>query len=200
MRVNWVEGLLFNNMLWTTFQKRQIVSLWRDLVDLKPGFTALEVGCGRGVGSVLFYEEFKPRRIDAVDNDQDMVDKAQKHVRADYDGRINVAVGDVTRLQAADGSYDVVFDFFTMHYVEDWIRGIEEVSRVLKPGGYFAFGEIYENAARSPFVKHVLKHDFEGMFDRQSWVKALAGNRLRLMERKNNLWNYGMAGVARKSI
>jgi ubiquinone/menaquinone biosynthesis C-methylase UbiE len=103
----------------------------------------------------------------------------------------------VTNIASRDGSYDVVFDFFTLDHVEDWRRGISEISRVLKPGGFFAFSELYDNAVRNYLLRNIRPK--EDRFDRQELVKSLAESRMRLMERQNGMYGYGLAGVARKN-
>jgi len=199
-QANWVEKAIINNFVWAAVQRKHIVPVWRASLDLPPDAVASEVGCGRGAGSMILYEEFKPARIDAFDVDENMVKKAKKLLSGEYDGKIDVSVGDVTRMAAADSTYDAVFDFFSMHHVEDWYGGISEISRVLKPGGYFAFAEIYvESVTRNILLRNILRHPAENRFDRSDLIRALAENNLRLMEKRTNLGAYGIVAVARKN-
>ncbi|MFH0863098.1 MAG: class I SAM-dependent methyltransferase [Candidatus Altiarchaeota archaeon] len=199
-KANWVEKAIINNFIWAAVQRKHIVPVWRSSFELKPDALSSEVGCGRGAGSIIIFEEFKPSSVDAFDVDENMVEKAKKLLEGEYDGKIDVSVGDVTKMAAADATYDAVFDFFSMHHVEDWYKGISEISRVLKPGGYFAYAEIYaEEVTKNIVLRNILRHPAKNRFGRSDLVRALAENNLRIMERKANLGSYGVIGVARKS-
>jgi ubiquinone/menaquinone biosynthesis C-methylase UbiE len=198
-KTNWLERTLLNNFLWTLIQSRRILPMWSESMDLQPDSVVLEVGCGRGAGAIMIYDRFKPLRVDAFDVDEYMVRKAYDYTHGGYDGRINVYLGDVANIAASDGTYDAVFDFFTLHHVDDWEKGLSEISRVLKPGGYFAFAELYDTAVKSYVVKNMFRNPPEGRFGRQEWVRALAENRLRLMENKQTIMDYGMIGVTKKA-
>ncbi|MFH1055615.1 MAG: class I SAM-dependent methyltransferase [Candidatus Altiarchaeota archaeon] len=199
MNVSPVERAFLNSFVWSLIQKGYVVPFWRGLFSLSSDSVVLEVGCGRGVGSIILAESFKPARLDALDLDERMVAKARDYVSGEYSGRINIVLGDVTRMSAQDGGYDAVFDFLTMHYVENWQDGLAEVSRVLKPGGYFAFCELYDGGSSNPLAKLMLGHKAGWRFGRRDWVRALAENHMRLLEEKKHLAGYGMIGVARKS-
>jgi ubiquinone/menaquinone biosynthesis C-methylase UbiE len=195
----WAEKLLLNNFIWVLVQRMSILPVWSESMELPAGATILEVGCGRGAGSVILVDWFKPSRVDAFDVDEDMIRKAGEYLPEDYKGKINVSVGDVTNIKAEDNTYDAVFDFFTLQHVKDWRRGLSEISRVLKLGGYFAFGELYGSTLNTYIRRHLITSPVGVRFERGDWVKALAENRLRLMERKRKLLGYGFIGVARKS-
>ena len=198
MRVNWFEKMVVNNFVWALIQRKVVAPVWSKSMKLPAGAVVLEVGCGRGAGAVIIVEEFNPARVDAFDLDEDMIAKAAGYIHDAYKGRINLWVGDVMAIKAAEGTYDAVFDFFNLHHVEDWRRGLSEISRVLKPGGYFAFGELYGSALSSRLIRPMLSHPAEGRFEREDWIKALAENGLRMMEHRRNISNYGLMGVARK--
>ena len=190
----WLEGIAFNNILWTLVQKRLVLPVWSGSVELPEDAVVLEVGCGRGIGSTIIMDAFKPSRIDAIDLDERMVKKAQGYLHGEeYEDRIEVSCGDVSMLGGKADVYDAVFDFFTLKYVNDWMKGLSEISRVLKPGGFFAFGELYG------FEGNWLNVRSGRRFDRRQLVKALAENNLRLMEAKRDLWGHGLVGVARKA-
>ena len=198
MKSGWFENLAFNNLLWAQIQKKQVIPVWKESLKLPEDCTALEVGCGRGVGSASLLDAFNLGRLDAFDIDEKLVKKAGEYVSGEYGGRIRVYVGDVTQIQSGDGTYDAVFDFFTLNQVGDWRKGLSEISRVLKSGGFFAFAEVYGEVYNWHIINHFLVHPEGERIERQSLVKGLAEERLRLMEKRNNLWGNGLVGVARK--
>ena len=120
------------------------------------GGRALELGCGRGVGTELILDLFKADRVDAFDLDSRMVALARKRLRQ-RGPRVQTWVGDASAIPAAANTYDAVFDFGILHHVPDWRRALHEVWRVLKPGGRF-----YAEEALAPLIDHaVMKKLFE---------------------------------------
>jgi ubiquinone/menaquinone biosynthesis C-methylase UbiE len=196
---NRAEGLLVNNFVWALIQRKYILPLWLQSMRIEPNAVILEVGCGRGAGAVMVSEALKPSLFVGFDVDEKQISKAKRYVRGEYDDRIFVYIGDVTAISSSDCQYDAVFDFFTLHHVDDWRKGVAEVSRVLKPGGYFAFAELFDSAIRNYVVQNILRYPKEGRLDRESLVRSLAENRLRLMENTKAMGGRGIVGVARKS-
>jgi len=55
---------------------------------------------------------------------------------------VDFFVGDVTAIPFPSSTFDAVFVFCMIHHVQDWHRGLQELARVLKPGGAFLIEEI----------------------------------------------------------
>lgn len=86
-------------------------------------------------GTGLDFRFFPPgRNILAIDISPEMLKRAEAKA-ADYDGEIELAEKDVQNLDLQDGSFDQVFTSCTFCSVPDPVRGLEEVRRVLVPGG-----------------------------------------------------------------
>ncbi len=198
MKANWVEKLVLNNLFWAAVQRRVIAPFWGRSIQLPQNPLLLEIGCGRGSGAVILVDRFSPSRVDALDVDEDMLKRAEEHVPSSYRDRIHLVLGDVTDVPAEDASYDAVFDFFTLQHVGDWRKGLSEVSRVLKPGGFFAFAESYGSTLHMYPLRHILTGP-EGRFERADLVKAFGEEGLRLMEGGHSMWGRGIVGVARKN-
>jgi ubiquinone/menaquinone biosynthesis C-methylase UbiE len=115
------------------------------------GGRVLEVGCGGGAGAEIIFELFGAVFIQAVDLDPQMVERARRRLAVYGPSRVRVSVGNLTSIQAADGSFDAVFDFGAIHLEPEWRRGISEVRRVLKPGGKFFFEWVTGRFLRSPY-------------------------------------------------
>ena len=98
----------------------------------------LEIGFGSGLNAELY-----PAEVDAVDavEPSDVGWRlSEAHRRA---ARVPVQrVGlDGQRLEADDASYDAVLSTFTLCTIPDVVRALEEVRRVLRPGGALHFLE-----------------------------------------------------------
>jgi ubiquinone/menaquinone biosynthesis C-methylase UbiE len=90
---------------------------------------ALEVGTGTGAGALLLAREFPQASVRGVDISEEMIHAAQGKVGLDPSGRIAFRVADAAELPYDDDSFDLVAHLNMPPF-------IEEVSRVLRPGGY----------------------------------------------------------------
>ena len=138
MKLNWAERWVVNNPLRVVEQRIELRKLSR-MMPLKPGFTALEIGCGRGAGAGLILDIFQPSLLYATDLDVAMLKKAGKYISSDKMERIVLVAADGFRLPFRTGSLDAVFDFGVLHHIPDWRSALGEVARVLKMQGSFLF-------------------------------------------------------------
>lgn len=74
--------------------------------------------------------------VTATDLDPAMVRVAEARLARYQNATAEQA--DVIRLPFADSSFHLVTSCLVLHHVGDWRRGIEQVYRVLQPGGTFA--------------------------------------------------------------
>ncbi len=135
MKLNWAERWAVNNPLRVLEQAIEIRRLKRMLTLPKRGFTAMEIGCGRGAGAHVILKEFQPSRIHAMDVDMEMIGKAKRYLSDAEKRKISLFAGDASALPVKTQSMDVVFGFGVLHHVQDWRAALTEIARVLKPGG-----------------------------------------------------------------
>src|SRR6266508_672533 len=113
--------------------------LWKLTVDnalIKSGDSVLDVGCGTAKVSTLAKTRTKNGKVYGIDPAPEMIAVARKKAarkKLDIDFRIGV----IEALPFPDGSMDVVTSSLMMDdLAEDLkVRGLAEISRVLKPGG-----------------------------------------------------------------
>jgi ubiquinone/menaquinone biosynthesis C-methylase UbiE len=154
--LNRLEFALMNNPLRAAIQRHYEAAKLLRMGGPMSGGRALELGCGRGVGTELVLDLFKAGRVDAFDLDPRMVTRARKRLGR-RGPRAQTWVGDAAAIPVAADTYDAVFDFGILHHVPDWRRALHEVRRVLKPGGRF-----YAEEALAPLIDHaVMKKLFE---------------------------------------
>jgi len=90
----------------------------------------LEIGCGSGYGAYLL-NQLRPKNYIGLDVMEEQINLAQiKYPQ--YSFLVQDAT-DLSRFAAA--SKDVVIIFGVLHHIPDWRKTIDEISRVLKPGG-----------------------------------------------------------------
>jgi ubiquinone/menaquinone biosynthesis C-methylase UbiE len=172
MRLNAIETMLINNPARRMVQRFYETPLLLRMAHRLEGKHALEMGCGQGFGMEIILRQFGAARVSGIDLDPKMVARAQRRV-SPYAHRADVSVGDVTAIQAADESFDAVFDIGIIHHVEVWEDAIAEVRRVLKPGGIFVFEEVSKQALDRWMYQALFVHPDENRFTAQDFVAAL---------------------------
>jgi ubiquinone/menaquinone biosynthesis C-methylase UbiE len=195
MKLNWAERWAVNNPS-RPLQQRLEMRWLRKKVPLHPGAIVLEVGCGRGAGAHLIKEKFQPGILQAMDLDLRMIQKAQKYLLPRQKEGISFYVGDVIRLPYRDETIDAIFGFGILHHVPYWQRALAEIARVLKPGGFFLFEEIYPSLYQNFITKHVLLHPRKNRFLSGGLKGSLQGLNLHL----NNFWELPKIGILGISI
>jgi ubiquinone/menaquinone biosynthesis C-methylase UbiE len=151
-----------------------------------PGPRALEVGCGRGVGTELVLDLFGAAHVHAIDLDPRMVALARERLAPRGD-RARVEVGDVEQVEAPDASYDAVFDFAIVHHVPDWRAAVREIARVLAPGGRLYAEEVLRDFIHHPLWSRLLEHPMEARFDAAGFRAGLEAAGLRVVAQRELL-------------
>jgi ubiquinone/menaquinone biosynthesis C-methylase UbiE len=109
----------------------------------------LELGAGNGRLSILVNERYHPARIRLTDYDPDQLGVAKKSVEQQYGSTpptLLLERADATRLQYANETFDLVVAHHILHHlgkVPDILRGLDEIHRVLRPGGRFFYAEMF---------------------------------------------------------
>ena len=172
MLLNRVEKAMMNNPLRAALQRSFEAHRLLEMGGAMRGGRALEIGCGRGVGTELILDVFGADRVDAFDMDPDMVEQAR--ARLDERGtRARVWIGDATSIDAPDDAYDAVFDFGIVHHVPRWRDALREVHRVLRPGGRFYAEEVLVAFIHNPLWRRLLEHPMDDRFDADAFRRGL---------------------------
>ncbi len=110
------------------------------------GVGALAVDVGAGTGFMTEGLLKKGARVIAVDQSQAMLDVLARKL-SDFHG-LECRLGDAGKLPIEDGLVDSVFANMYLHHVENPVEAIQEMTRILKPGGVLVITDLD-------------KHDFE---------------------------------------
>ena len=140
---------------------------------ISPGMTLLDAGCGPGSITYGLAMHTAPGEVIGIDLDSARIETASNDTREAGIENISYQVADVTHLQFADGYFDAVFANGLIEHLADPAAGIQELLRVLQPGGVIG--------VRSPDWGVALLHpDTEGLRDsielRNRWQRHRGGH------------------------
>jgi len=122
----------------------QLYHVTASQVDLT-GKKVLEVSCGAGGGASYIVRNLGPASYTGLDLNPASIDKCrERHQLAGLD----FVQGDAQNLPFPDESFDAVINVEASHQYPDFARFLEEVTRVLRPEGYF----LYTDSRRAPAV------------------------------------------------
>src|SRR5262245_10214594 len=116
------------------------------------GGSYLDVGCGNGAAALAVASAY---RLDVTGIDLDSGQIALARTASRGTPGVHFLEGDATALPFPDAVFDLVASNKTTHHIADWRRAIEEMLRVLKPGGHLVYSDLALPAWLAPFVPRV---------------------------------------------
>jgi len=128
-----IEAAFCRSAPWRTLARKSILPWVLPGVHLDG--EVLELGGGSGAMAVATARTFSTARVTVTDVDPDMVEAASRRLAGLDNASADLA--DTTALPYAAESFDFVTSYLMLHHVIEWRRGLDEVARVLSPGGLF---------------------------------------------------------------
>jgi SAM-dependent methyltransferase len=133
-----------------------------EMLELADDDTVLDVGCGPGNFTRAFAEEVPHGLVVGLDASAPMLQRAVHETR---EPNVEYVRGDASDLPFSDASFDAVCCFAALYLIDDPMGAIDEIVRVLKPGGRVALLSSVNRGLMPTAVSNVI-------------VKTLAGVRI----------------------
>lgn len=98
------------------------------------GMAVLDAGCGTGIFSAIFARNGAGRVV-GIDISPGSLETARGLKEKFNLANVSFERQDMLQLPFADGTFDIVWAWGTVHHTTDPLRAISELARVLRPGG-----------------------------------------------------------------
>jgi ubiquinone/menaquinone biosynthesis C-methylase UbiE len=112
-----------------------------DLLKVRPSETVLEVGFGPGSVIDRLTAIATAGQVAGIDPSSEMVQQARaRNATAIQSGRVDLRQGSVESLPFRENTFDKAMAVNSMQVWPSAVAGLQEIRRVLKPGGKIALG------------------------------------------------------------
>ena len=170
MKMNRFEYMMMTFDQGRNIYLRGIVKRLHEISGLAPGRKMLEIGCGNGIGTHLIHETFNPAEFIATEYDERLVGIARKKNR---DRNLSVEEGDAAALRFNNDEFDAVIGLSVIHHIPNWRDCVNELHRVIKPGGLLIIKELSIDTFETPFgmvSRWFVEHPYETMFRKDEFL------------------------------
>jgi ubiquinone/menaquinone biosynthesis C-methylase UbiE len=155
--------------------------------DLTPDMTVLDVGCGAGHTALAFAPYVQ--QVIGVDLSSQMLTEARQNLSQRGLTNVQFQVASATALPFSDRSFDRVTCRFAAHHFSSLSSALQEIQRVLKPGGCFLAVDVISPEAENltTFINHIEQlrdpsHFWEWQVSQWQTAIAEAGMAFNLMK------------------
>lgn len=128
-------------------------------VQIKPDFTILDVGCGGGRTIQKLATVAAQGKVYGIDYANGSVAASRaKNLPEIQTGRVAIQKASVSQLPFSENKFDLVTAIETQYYWPDPVKDMQEILRVLKPGGTLVvIAENYKKGATNALQRPVMK-------------------------------------------
>jgi len=166
-----------------------------DSLRLRPGHRVLEVGCGLGIDALEFARVVGEHgEVVGIDLSEAMVTEAARRT-AGIRLNVSYALGDVTKLDFPDGSFDACRAERVLCYVADFPGAVGEMARVTRSGGRVSVFDVDVDTFLVDHPDHDLAERVLDLF-RDSFPSGRIGRRLPRALRQAGLVDVTVTGTA----
>lgn len=111
------------------------------LPHLRSGMSLLDCGCGPGTNTVALAEAAAPGQVVGIDLEASQIELARAYAVERGVANVRFEVGNVYALPFPDVSLDAVLAHTVLQHLKTPAKALEEIYRVLKPGGLIGVRE-----------------------------------------------------------
>ncbi len=146
------------------------------LADLAPGETVLDLGSGGGLDVILSAKRVAPTGIAyGVDFLDEMIAVARAHAADAGVTNLEFLKGDIEDVPLPDASVDVVISNCVICLVPDKAPVLNEVTRVLRPGGRMAVSDVVaDDGSAATEAGRAWAECGDGALQRQQYLDLIA--------------------------
>jgi ubiquinone/menaquinone biosynthesis C-methylase UbiE len=166
---------------------RPLAARFAEWLDLAPGQRAIDVGCGPGALTGVLVDRLGADHVAAVDPSPPFVESCRER----FPG-VDVQRGAAESLPYDDDTFDVAAACLVVHFMADPVRGVSEMRRVTREGGWVGATVWDLKGSRAPMAplwtafaevapEQPDESDFQGG-SRESLVPIFEGAALRDLE------------------
>ncbi|MBI2851356.1 MAG: class I SAM-dependent methyltransferase [Chloroflexi bacterium] len=156
---------------------------YKKVCDAIKGERVLEVGVGTGRSFQYYPRNIKATAIDLSDG---MLAKAKRRA-AELGLNVDLKQMGVQKLEFPDNSFDTVVAQCTFCSVPDPVLGLQEIRRVLKPGG------------RALFLEH-MRHENKVIGKLMDWINSITSRMMGPNINRRTLDNIRKAGLEIETV
>ena len=103
----------------------------------------IDVGCGFGATNLVLAERFVDSEIVGIDLSEPLLQLAGTTAESKgLSGRVRFEKADVQEIPFADNTFDVAINVNMVHLVEEPIKMLNEIERILLPGGHLFIADL----------------------------------------------------------
>ena len=145
---NWEAGDPYEQYVgrWSRKVAREFLA-W---LQVTPGKTWGDVGCGTGALTETILAESDAQSIAAIDQAEGFIAEARRRIA---DSRVRFEIGNATALPWPSGSCDVTVSGLVLNFVSDADAMAREMARVTRPGGTVA-AYVWDYAGGMQMMRH----------------------------------------------
>lgn len=137
---------------------RSLYPFMLDKITHHYGQDILDVGCGTGELMKQILEEDPSRKLTGIDYSPNMIEQAKQKL-----GNLAaIQFADAQKLPFADNTFDMVTCCDSFHHYPDPDAVLQEMVRVLKPGGCLILGDCYQKGLSRFIMNLFMRYSREG--------------------------------------
>jgi SAM-dependent methyltransferase len=150
------DPLFTRGYLWVSRLPQMRLLRWvvaRRVVQAAPHGQAVDLGCGPGQLSLGLAGLAPGLHVTGVDLSEEMIALARENaLRARLQHRVSFKQGDGAGLPFPDGSQDLVVSTLSLHHWRNPVQVLDEIARVLRPGGQFLIFDLRRDLGLLPWL------------------------------------------------